>query len=129
VRRRIQRFDFLNPQVKILGGDRLEISLDLQEQGKPEIVHLVAQASIQVIEGRRLQLIDPTLTVDGQSAPIELLSALTDGVNRRFDLANLEASGITARILQFKLAPNQELDLAMFVQVEPQGLALLQSRK
>ncbi len=126
--RRIQRYDFLNPQVKILDGDRLEISLDLQEQGKPEILHLVAQASIQVIKGRRLQLINPTLMVDGQSAPLEILSALTDGINRRVDLANLEASGITARILQFKLAPNRELDLAIFVQVEPQGLAWLKSQ-
>jgi hypothetical protein len=128
VQRQIQRYDFLNPTVKILDRDRLEISVALQEQGKPEILQIVAQASIQVVDGRRLQLVNPSLVVDGQAAPLEILSALTDGVNRRFDLANLEASGITARVLQVKLTPDQALELAVFVQVEPQGLAWLQSQ-
>ncbi|MCS6815704.1 MAG: hypothetical protein NZ772_19300, partial [Cyanobacteria bacterium] len=102
-------------------------SINLQEQGKDDILHIVAQTSVQILQGRRLQLINPSLTVDGQPAPLEILTALVDGVNRRFDLANLEAAGITARVLQFQLSSNQELDLAIVVRVEPQGLAWLQS--
>ncbi len=112
-----ERYDLVNPQVTFLPNQRIRLQVELQEQGYPEKLAIVAEAEPQIISGRSLRLENLTLLVNGQPAPKQIVGAIVRVVDR-FDLRQLEKSQITARVLKLQVAPTQ-LQLAAFVQVRP----------
>jgi LmeA-like phospholipid-binding len=112
-----ERYDLVNPQVTFLPNQRIRLQVELQEQGYPEKLAIVAEAEPQVVSGRSLRLINLTLLVNGQPAPKQIVSAIAQLFDR-FDLRQLEKSQITARVLKLQVDPTQ-LQLAAFVQVRP----------
>jgi hypothetical protein len=111
-----QRYDVLNPQVDFLPQGRLRLQAELQEQGYPDKLLIVAEAGVEVLAGRTLQLVNPTLLLNGQPAPEKLVRAFAKSTSQRGDLRRLESSGITARVLQLKMDPGQ-MEIVAFVQV------------
>jgi len=122
--REIRRYNFFNPQVKLLANDRVQLQVELREQEGSERLTILAESTLQVVSGSRLQLIDPKISVDGQEAPAEILDSIAKGISAEFDLLKLESTGITARVLKFEVTPQQML-IATFVRIEPEGLANL----
>ncbi|NDJ16075.1 DUF2993 domain-containing protein [Myxacorys almedinensis] len=124
--RRNERYSFLNPQISFLERDplklgranRIRVQALLSEKGYPDQLAIVAEAEPKIIAGRTLQLQNLYVTANGQPAPAPVIQALTETIANRFDLRQLEKSGITARILQFSLQPAQ-LELSTFVQFRP----------
>lgn len=114
----VGRYDLQNLKVEFLPSQRVRLQSDLQEQGYPEKLKIVAEAELQVISGRSLRLLNQTILVNGQPAPLPIVKALTDGITNRLDLRRFEKSGITARILKLQVEPTQ-LQLTAFVQVRP----------
>ncbi len=111
-----QRYDFLNPQVNFLPNGRLQLQVDLKEQGYPDTLAITAETGVEVVAGRTLHLVHPTVIVNGQPAPEKLVRAFADGASQRLDLRQLERSSITARILHLQI-DQQQLQIAAFAQV------------
>jgi LmeA-like phospholipid-binding len=115
----VQKYDIVNPQVNFLPNGRLQLQAELTEQGYPDKLAITAEAGLEIIAGRTFRWINPTVVVNGQPAPEKLVRAFAEGASQRFDLRQLEKSGITARVLQFQV-DQQQMQMAAFVQVRPQ---------
>ena len=112
------RYQVLNPQIKLLGGDRLRIAAQLTERGYPDTLNLTMETTIIVIAGRSIELVNPIIKVNDKLAPQILVDSLSKGASQRFDLNQFEAMGMTLRVL--KLEQVQEgLQLVGFTQIRP----------
>jgi LmeA-like phospholipid-binding len=109
-------YQITNPQVRFLANNRVGLKAELQDPGSGEKLPITLEAGINVIGGRKFQLVEPTAMVGATPVPPFILSGLTTGVSERLNLDVLEARGLTARILQFKVNP-QQLELAAFVRI------------
>ena len=114
----LERFDFLNPKVEFLPSHRVRLQAEIQEQGYPDKLAIVAEAELSVESGRTLRLVNPTLLVNGKPTPAQITSAIAQAVSNQLDLRRLEQSGITARVLKLEIEPTQ-IQLAAFVQIRP----------
>jgi hypothetical protein len=112
----IQRYDLLNPHIDFLPDGRLQLQAELKEQGYPDQLAITAETGVAVVAGRTLRLVNPTVVVNGQPVPEKLVRAFAESMSQRFDLRQLERSGITARLLQLQV-DQQQMQLAAWVQV------------
>jgi hypothetical protein len=112
----LQRYDFIDPQIELL-GDRLRVQVILREQGTQQDLHIIAELGLAAVSAQRLQIIEPTVSVNGEPIPPQLIQPLIDGLNQQLDFANLETFGITVRLLQLEINPDA-LSLAAFIRVE-----------
>ncbi len=109
-------YQVTNPQIRFLANNRIGIKTDLKDPNSSETLSVSLETGVNVIGGRKFQLIDPTAAVGGTPVPPFLLAGLTAGIGERLNLDVLEQRGLTTRILQFKVNP-QQLDVAAFVRV------------
>ena len=116
--RELNRYGLANPSVVFLEGDRLRVAVDLQDRVADETIAIVIDLDLALVNGHRFQLVDPVLTADGEDIPPQLLTAVVDGLSQQLTLKRLEALGLIARVLEFKVRDN-ELDLAIFAKIEP----------
>ena len=114
----LERVDFQNLRLECLPSHRVRLQAELQEQGYPDKLAIVAEADLTVEAGHTLKLVSPTLLVNGKPAPAQITQAIAQAVSRQLDLRRLEKSGITARILKLQIDPTQ-IQLAAFVQIRP----------
>lgn len=111
-----QRYNFVNPHVEFLANNRLRFQVELT-QGDVKPLAITVESGIDVIAGRQIQLVQPIVLVNTEEVPSQVVSAIAANVSQKFDLRNLEASGLKARILQLKVTP-QKLEIAAFLRVE-----------
>ncbi|MCU0551153.1 MAG: DUF2993 domain-containing protein [Leptolyngbya sp. Prado105] len=116
--RQAERYDFLNPQFTLLSQNRAKFQIELQEQGDPAKLTIIAEAQPQIIAGRSLQLNGLRIWANGQESPKQITQAIENLIRDRLDLRRLEASNTTARILNLTLNSSY-LDVASFVQIRP----------
>ena len=114
----VQRYDFVNPQVELLPNNRIRAKVELQEQGESERLVITAESGLQMVAGSRFQLVEPQVSVDGETVPQEILGPIAEGISDRFDLRKLQSSGLTARLLKLKVVPGQQLEIAAFVRAD-----------
>ncbi|GAB4385442.1 MAG: DUF2993 domain-containing protein [Elainellaceae cyanobacterium] len=115
-------YTLTNPQLEFLENNRLRFQITLQRSAFAQN-QITAESEFAIVSGRQLQLIDPTVQLDGEPLPPQLLEFLIGNISQRLDLGNLESSGVTARILKLEVEGDR-LTLVSFVRVEP-GSALL----
>jgi LmeA-like phospholipid-binding len=108
-------------KVDFLEGDRLKIFVTLQGESGTEST-ITAESGLGISAGRQLQLIDPQVMLGESAIPAEIINLLTAGLIQQLDLGRLEASGLTARVLNFQIH-DEQLDLATFVRIEPRFLS------
>jgi hypothetical protein len=116
--RQAERYNFLNPQLTLLSQNRIRFQIELQEQGDPAKLVIIAEAQPQIISGRSLQLNDLKIWANGQESPKQITEGVANLIRDRLDLNQLESSNMTARILNFTLN-SSSLDVASFVQIRP----------
>lgn len=116
--RQRQRYGLANPSLEILPGDRLRMVVDLQDRVNQESIPVLIELGLAVVDGYRLELVDPKIKIDGAEAPSQLISALAAGASQEFTLKRLEEFGLTTRVLALNLVDDQ-LDLAVFARLEP----------
>jgi hypothetical protein len=114
----LQRYDVVNPQVEFLANDRLRFQVSLKEQQTGDQVAITGETGLAIASGKQLELVNPDVRINDESLPPELVALLFGGISQKIDLSNLQASGITARVLDFKLTDDR-LSIAAFVRVEP----------
>jgi hypothetical protein len=112
-----ERYEIINPKVEFLDNKRLRFQVELREKDAQPLA-LVLESGLGVVAGRSLQLIEPTVLVNGKPLSSTLVAGLTRGLSNRLDLRTLEDAGITARLLQLNVQPGA-LDVAAFVRVDP----------
>jgi hypothetical protein len=120
-RRRIQRYEFRNPRITFLDQQRLRFQVALREPGDLAQLDIVVESGVAIVQGRQVQLVQPKVTLNGEAVPEELLRGMVEGILERSDLRQLEADGMTARVLHCHM-DNHHLSLAAFVQVLPAAL-------
>jgi LmeA-like phospholipid-binding len=118
-----QGVKLLNPRIEFLADNRLRLQVELEStepnQTTPRRLPIVLESGVGIVSGRRLQFIEPTASIDNNSIPSFLLAPLAQNFSEQFDLAQLEQqAGITARLLQLKINPDQ-MEIAAFVRVQP----------
>jgi LmeA-like phospholipid-binding len=118
----LERYDIIQPQIDFLDQNRLRAQVRLQSQQSQTQVAIEIETGLQIVAGRQLQLVDPVARIDGNPLPAQLVNLLVGGISQQLDLALLEERGITARVLQWQLTPDQ-LELAAFVRVDPKFTA------
>lgn len=116
---RLERYDFVNPQVDFLDNQRIRLQVTLQSQQTETQVTIAAETGIQIANGRQLQLVEPIAQINDRPLPPQFVNLLVGGISERFDLSTLEQRGITARILQWQIDRDQ-VSLAVFVSVTPE---------
>jgi hypothetical protein len=116
-----ERYQFLNPKVEFLSNKRLRFQVELLEKDAQPLAFSL-ESALGITGGRRLQLIDPAVSVNGKPLSSTLVSAFTGAVNNRLDLRTLEEAGIVARLLKLDINPG-ELDVAAFVRVDASNQA------
>lgn len=112
------RYQINNPSIQFLPGDRLKVSLELEDLVRGGALMIDAESGLSISEGDRLILVEPTLVVDGVPAPKQLVNSLVGGINQRLSLQQLDRLGVTARVIDFSVQPDG-LELAMWVRVDP----------
>jgi hypothetical protein len=80
-------------------------------------LNITLSLEIRVIDGKKVQIIDPQGTVNGRPMSSRLLQGFAAGISDRFDLNSLSADGILARILQLEI-DEDKLQLVSFVRIE-----------
>lgn len=118
-RSQAERYDLLNPQLTLLPQNRVRLQVELQEQGDPAKLKIIAEAEPQIVSGRSLQLNNLKLWANGQESPAPVTQGIANLIRDRIDLRRLESSNITARILNLK-QESSRLEIASFVQIRPQ---------
>ena len=108
-------YQIVNPQVKFLANNRLALNAELTD-ASGEKLNVGLETGINVIGGRKFELVEPKAMVGSTEIPSFLLDQVTGTLAERLNIDILEQRGITARILQFKASPGQ-LQVAAFVRV------------
>ena len=113
------RYQIKNPTVDFLENDRIKITVELEDlvvEGAG--LFLEAETGLVVLEGDRLTLESPTLSVNGQRAPERLITTVLGDFSDRLSLQQFDERGLTARVLNLGIAEDS-LDLALWIRVDP----------
>jgi hypothetical protein len=114
------RYGLSDPQIQFLGDNRLRVTVDLADRVQQDQVETVLETSFEVVDGHQLLLIEPTIVIDGQPVPQQLIEAFTEGIRSELTLKQFEEVSVIARVLRFELQP-EALDLVVFVRVDPES--------
>lgn len=117
-RQRPQRYSLLNPRLTLLAHQRLQLQAELQEASDPTTLKILAESGVEIVAGRQLHLINPTVQINNAAVPEQVIRSIANGISDQSNLRRLEPSGITARILQLNITEKQ-IDVAAFVQIVP----------
>jgi hypothetical protein len=107
--------------VDLLDNDRIRFQVEVQETNA-ELLAITVESGLNIVAGQSLQLIEPSVSINGRVLPPQLVGGFTGGIGNRFNLRTLEDAGITARLLQLDINAD-ELELAAFVRVDPSSRA------
>ena len=116
--RGINRYGLENPSLRFLEGNRLQVAVNLQDRVLEENVAITVELGLAIVNGHRLELIEPVIIANNEPVPNQLIRSFVDGLQPQLTLRQLENLGITARVLSFEIRDN-ELDIAVFARVEP----------
>jgi hypothetical protein len=104
-----EEFDLIDPEITFLVGNRLRLKATVQPitkslgDAKPELLVIAIETGINVVGGTRLELTEPKAIFRGVDVPRQITNAFVKSLNKLLDLRQLEASGITARVLKFEV--------------------------
>ncbi|MGG6294181.1 LmeA family phospholipid-binding protein [Leptolyngbya sp. AN02str] len=121
-----QRYDVQNPTINLLDNGRLQLQVTLQpsaQEGRSlQPITIVIETGLGLQSSTQLQLTDPSLQVNGQTLPRELVPLITQSFLPLLDIGSLGDGEITARLLQLKI-DEEQLEIAAFIQVKPEAIS------
>jgi LmeA-like phospholipid-binding len=118
-----QAIKISNPQIDFLENQRIRLEADVQQGADAQPLKVQAETGITILEGRRVQFVDPVVRLNGTQIPDRFAKGTLDGLAEKYDLAAIETrSRIKSKILSFKLSKT-ELEVATFIQL-PAGFKL-----
>ncbi|MEL6158932.1 MAG: DUF2993 domain-containing protein [Cyanobacteria bacterium J06623_5] len=113
------RYRIADPSVDFLDNGRIQVTVTLEDLVVPEDSLLIdAEVGLSILQGERLMLVEPMVSANGQPVPPRLIDALVGGFMEQLSLQQLEAQGITTRVLNLS-TQEDFIDLALWVRVDP----------
>ena len=106
----------ISPQIRFLPENRFQLQIDLQTPNNPPI-KIDLTSGITVLNGVQFNLESPVLMINDSPLPSSVVMGISRVFLDRFDLKNLESNGITLRLLQLQINPDQ-LEIAAFISVK-----------
>ncbi len=114
-------FDLRDPEVAFLPAQRIRLSAVLVEKSATgedlDRLEIEFTSGIRVDSGQILQLVDPEFTLGSVPVPREISGAFLGGLTEVFDLRELDQQGITVRVLQLAIEPEQ-VQVIAFVRLD-----------
>lgn len=115
IRQTIDNFRITNPKVEFLDNRRIQLQADIEDLRTKDVLKLAIETGIDILEGRQFRLITPTVTVNGQPVPEELIRGFAENIAKELDLGRLEKLlQVRARVFYVRFA-NNGLEIAAFV--------------
>ncbi|MDJ0736359.1 MAG: DUF2993 domain-containing protein [Nostocaceae cyanobacterium] len=114
---------FTNPKVNFLTGNRLLFQVELQEKAEDKPLLIKVESAVSISAGRKIQLINPIVAVNGEQAPSQFVNQFVNNFNQRLDLDNLQGDGLQVRILKWEMKA-QTLLIAAFFRIQPSSRLL-----
>ena len=118
----IPTLEFMGAKVTLKEANRAQIELQLQqkvdESEPPEKLEITIETGVKLIEGRSLEFIDPTASLNGRKISQRILQGVLGSISDRLTLKRFEKQGIIARVLELQL-DNKEINVAAFVRLNP----------
>lgn len=117
-------YQLKDPYLELLPANRLGIQFKLSRAGfdrypSRELAFSI-QLGIKVVDGKVIEFVKPTGTVNQRPMSSRLLQGFAQGIGDRLNLEILAANRIVARLLQLKI--NQDkIELAGFARMETNG--------
>ncbi|WP_199246255.1 DUF2993 domain-containing protein [[Phormidium] sp. ETS-05] len=112
-----RRYQITSSQVEFISNNRFRLQTEIAELGYSDRLNLTVEAGINLIAGRRVELIEPIVLVNGQPAPGQFVRGLRAAANK-FDFNLLATLGGTARLLQLEMTP-ESVEMVLFMRVDP----------
>ncbi len=122
-----QRFQIVNPEVEFLANNRVRFQLEIADRRDNESVQIVVETGLASVNGARLQAVNPTIRINNEEAPTQLITIFSRILDRALDLRKYEERGLFARFLKFEL-DGDRLEVAAFIRIDqPDALSVLTS--
>ena len=116
-------YELSNLSLELLDDNRLRVQVELRQsrdkQEDSQSLEISLELGLNMVGGRKLELTQPTGTINGRKLSTRLLEGFAKGINERLDLALLEEQGITTRFLQLKI-DDRAIYLAAFLRLRPE---------
>ncbi|TWH51058.1 DUF2993 domain-containing protein [Dulcicalothrix desertica] len=110
-------YRIVNPRVKFLANQRVNLQVEILEEGNNQPLLVTVETGITVVAGK-IQLTNPVAKANLEQVPARFLNVIVNNLNQRLNLRNLEADGLIMRILKFNMNAS-ELEIGAFVRIEP----------
>lgn len=115
LRQTLEEYRLLNPKVQILEDARIQIEAEIEEVQTGEKLPLTVETGIEVLEGRRFKLIKPTVSLNRQPVPDELIKGLAENLEQQLNLDRVEQLlKVRARVFKVRFYKGA-LEIAAFV--------------
>ncbi len=122
-----QRFQIVNPEVEFLANNRVRFQLEIADRRDNESVQIVLETGLASVNGARIQAVNPTILINNEEAPTQLITLFSRILDRALDLRKYEERGLLARVLKFEL-DSDRLEIAAFIRIDqPDALSVLTS--
>jgi hypothetical protein len=116
------KLELINIKVTFLDNNRLQTQVQLQQKSEdsepPDQLKILVETGIKVNQGKSLELIDPTASLNDRKISSRILKSVIGSVSDRLDLSRFENQGIIARLLKLEINP-QEINIAAFIRLNP----------
>jgi pimeloyl-CoA synthetase len=116
------KLEVVNIKVTFLENNRLQTQVQLQQKSEdselPDQLKILVETGIKVNQGKSLELIDPTASLNDRKTSSRILKSVIGSVSDRLDLSRFENQGIIARLLKLEINP-QEINIAAFIRLNP----------
>lgn len=123
IRQTVDNFRITNPRVEFLDNRRIQVQADVEDLSTGDTLKLAIETGIEILEGRRFQLLRPSIVINGQPVPEELIRNFAENIAKELDLERLEKLlQVRARVFRVRFA-NNALEIAAFVGL-PAGFRL-----
>ncbi|MBE9040152.1 DUF2993 domain-containing protein [Oscillatoriales cyanobacterium LEGE 11467] len=109
-------YSIIAPQIDFTDENRVQVQVAVRQKGDRESLSVAIESGLQVRQGRYLEFVEPSISVNGEEAAPEILVGIL-GAAGQWDLDRLTPPGTIVRLLRWHLTPDG-LDVAAFVSID-----------
>lgn len=112
-----RNYQLVAVKVNLIADNKVELEIQLQSSQKKEPLNIVVNCGARVVEGKKLEIIEPVAFINKRKVSQRFLNRLINRITEDLDLNSLESQGILSRILQLEINEDN-LNLSAFVRLE-----------
>jgi hypothetical protein len=116
-----KRYEIVELKIDFLENKRLGVQLQLKSLAPEDLeakpIDIQIETGVNLVKGKRLELIEPMGTLDGRRLSRSLLASFANKYSSRLDLQSLEARGLTVRILEMS-GDKDRVEIVTFFRLE-----------